>query len=72
MIESFKRFRLQKKGLSCGKKRREREMGYCREFLCTSPVVMGLLLGMALNEAEGPGCFQADVPALPRSLDPGG
>lgn len=47
MIESFKRFRLQKKGLSCGKKRREREMGYCREFLCTSPVVMGLLLGMA-------------------------
>lgn len=47
MIESFKRLRLHQKGLSCGKKRREREMGHCREFLCTSPVVMGLLLGMA-------------------------
>ena len=31
----------------------------------------GLLLGMALNEAEGAGCFQAYVPAFPRSLDPG-
>ena len=47
MIETFKRLRLQQKGLSCGKKRREREMGICREFLCTSPIVMGLLLGMA-------------------------
>lgn len=47
MIESFKRLRLQQKGLSCGKKRREREMGICREFLCTSPIVMGLLLGIA-------------------------
>jgi putative nucleotidyltransferase with HDIG domain len=47
MIESFKRLRLHQKGLSCGKKRREREMGQCREFLCTSPVVMGLLLGLA-------------------------
>lgn len=47
MIETFKRFRLQQKGLSCGKKRREREMGQCREFLCTSPIVMGLLLGLA-------------------------
>lgn len=47
MIETFKRLRLQKKGLSCGKKRREREMGQCREFLCTSPILMGLLLGVA-------------------------
>ncbi len=47
MIETFKRFRLQQKGLSCGKKRREREMGHCREFLCTSPVLMGVLLGLA-------------------------
>lgn len=47
MIETFKRFRLQQKGLSCGKKRREREMGQCREFLCTSPIVMGLVLGLA-------------------------
>ncbi len=46
MIETFKRFRLQKKGLSCGKKRRERESGVCREFLCSSPTVMGLLLAL--------------------------
>lgn len=46
MIETFKRFRLQKKGLSCGKKRREREHGVCGEFLCSSPIVMGLLLAV--------------------------
>ncbi len=47
MIESFKRFRLQKKGLSCGKKRREREVGCFREFVRCSPAVTGILLALS-------------------------
>ncbi|MGI8604232.1 MAG: HD family phosphohydrolase [Verrucomicrobiales bacterium] len=44
MIDSFKRFRLQQKGLSCGRKRREREVSRLQEFLRCSPVVTALLL----------------------------
>jgi cyclic-di-AMP phosphodiesterase PgpH len=47
MIESFKRFRLQRKGLSCGKKRREREVNCVAEFLRSSPVVMAVILGLS-------------------------
>jgi cyclic-di-AMP phosphodiesterase PgpH len=44
MIETIKRLRLQRKGLSCGKKRRERDISRLRHFFQSSPVVMGLLL----------------------------
>jgi cyclic-di-AMP phosphodiesterase PgpH len=43
MIELFKRKRLQQKGLSCGKKRREREESPWRLFFQTSPFVTAIL-----------------------------
>jgi putative nucleotidyltransferase with HDIG domain len=47
MIETFKRFRLQQKGFSCGKKRREREVSGLQDFLRCSPVVTAVLLAGA-------------------------
>ncbi len=47
MIELFKRHRLQRKGMSCGRKRRERELTDLQDFLRNSPVITGVLLALA-------------------------